>query len=215
MKKSLTLLLGYLFLTACVGHETNLQIRQEERDQALYQKRAQEGCTFVKDQAAYRECLLNTYYSKHPSTYETAEMIDGKSIAIVKSNTSFEDSVVKQVAPLPATQPEIYSYKQSETTTMDAGYIKHPTKDIIVTQEEVYTQKQNLPPPTPIAVPQPLPVVQVSNNQVKPVAVVSEPTVKQEQTWWKTYQEQRPVAPQKPVCPCPDPNDPCPQCYEK
>ena len=35
MKKSLTLLLGYLFLTACVGHETNLQIRQEERQTEL------------------------------------------------------------------------------------------------------------------------------------------------------------------------------------
>ncbi len=220
MKKSVALLLGCVFLSACVAHETNLQTRQEERDAALYQKRAQEGCNFVKDQAAYRECLLNTYYSKHPTTYETAELINGKSIAIVKAGSSFEDSVVTQVAPLPSSQPEIYSYKQTETTTMDTGYVQQrPAQSFVMAQEEVYT-KQEVEQPTVSyerVIPVSAPVVEVKNKTITPVAVVPAPVVQQptqEPTWWEAYQSGKPAS-QEPTCPCADPNDPCPQCYEK
>ena len=34
-------------------------------------------------------------------------------------------------------------------------------------------------------------------------------------TWWETYQETKQPAQPKVVCPCPDPNDPCPQCVTK
>lgn len=42
-----------------------------------------------------------------------------------------------------------------------------------------------------------------------------ETTIKpKEKTWWETYREKR-MKDKPVVCPCTDPNDPCPQCVEK
>ena len=243
MKKSLTLLCGCVLLSACVGHETNLQANQEERDALLYQKRAQEGCQFVRDQDAYRECLLNTYYSTHPATYDTAELVNGKSIAIVKEKATYQQGIVPQVAPLPATHAQILSYTET-TSVAPEYYAQQGQRQVVQARGQVLPPPPMIEQPRPQVVPSPmeqgqmiiseeiysqqipvmaepapaqLPIVQVSNNQIQPapvVPVVAAPKT-QEQTWWQNYQENRQVVSNKPGCPCADPNDPCPQCYEK
>lgn len=204
MKKSITLLTTCLMLTACIGHETNLEDAQAARDAQLYQKRAQEGCTFTRDQAAYRECLLNTYYSKHPQNYQTAELVNGQPISIVNSMTTYERNAVPQVAPLPVSEAQILSYTTSETTTMEGQVTKTteaPVKAEVVVTEEITATKPV--PPAPIVVEEPVIVDQPA------------PVVEKQPSWWDVHQEEGLVEPVKTKCPCDDPNDPCPQCYEK
>ena len=58
-------------------------------------------------------------------------------------------------------------------------------------------------------------VEQTETIEEKPVEVVPAPQPLPDKTWWETYQEEKqPVKPTV-VCPCPDPNDPCPQCVTK
>ena len=66
MDKRWAILVACVLLGGCVAHETDLQAAQDERDAALLNKRTKEGCQFVRDQDAYRKCLLNTYYSQYP-----------------------------------------------------------------------------------------------------------------------------------------------------
>jgi len=208
MDRRWLILLGGALLGGCVSHETNLQVAQEERDAMLLNKRIKEGCQFVRDQDAYRECLLNTYYSQYPKGYQTAELVDGEPIAIVSnSRASYTQGqrMVTQVAPLPSPGPQIVPYSTSEVTTVDSTFTQDyvAPKTTIVKTEEVVAQ-------VPVA--QPAPVVQ---PVVMPQPVVVQ-APQQDPSWWDSYQQTRvtPVSVQ-PVCPCPDPNDPCPQCFEK
>jgi len=213
MNKKWAILLGCALLCGCVGHETNLQAAQEERDAMLLNKRMKEGCQFVRDQDAYRECLLNTYYSQYPKGYRTAELVDGEPIAIVSESktTSCEASksqrMVSQVAPLPNLNgPQIVPYSTSEVTTIDSTY----TQDYVAPQQATVVKTQEIVAQVPVA--QPIPTVQPV-VMPQPVAV---PPSQQDPSWWDSYQQTRvePVV-ARPVCPCPDPNDPCPQCFEK
>ncbi len=211
MNKSWVILLGCALLCGCVAHETDLQVAQEERDAMLLNKRMKEGCQFVRDQDAYRECLLNTYYSQYPKGYQTAELIDGEPIAIVSDSqvsygtSSQNQRMVSQVAPLPSSGPQIIPYATSEVTTVDSTYTHNYTapQTTIVKTQEVVAQvpvSQPLPPPQPVVMPQP----------------VVTPAPQQDPSWWDNYQQTRPTpVVNRPVCPCPDPNDPCPQCFEK
>lgn len=212
MDKSWVILLACVLLGGCVAHETNFQKAQDERDAMLLNKRMKEGCQFVRDQDAYRECLLNTYYSQYPKGYQTAELVDGESLAIVSNTQNSYGSyaqgqrTVTQVAPLPPLNgPQIVPYSTSEVTTIDSTYTQDyvaPQATVVKTQEVVAQVPVSAPLPVsqPVAMPQPVPT-QGPNTQ--PV-------------WWDNYQQTRtPVQAAKPVCPCPDPNDPCPQCYEK
>jgi hypothetical protein len=69
----------------------------------------------------------------------------------------------------------------------------------------------------PVVVQQPKTVTVERTETVveKPVEVVPMPQPLPEKTWWETYQEEKQPAQPKVVCPCPDPNDPCPQCVTK
>ena len=69
----------------------------------------------------------------------------------------------------------------------------------------------------PVVVQQPKAVTVERTETVveKPVEVVPMPQPLPEKTWWETYQEEKQPAQPKVVCPCPDPNDPCPQCVTK
>ncbi len=211
MDKRCGVLIACILLGGCIGHETNFQASQEERDAMLLNKRMKEGCQFVRDQDAYRECLLNTYYSQYPKGYRTAELSDGEPIAIVSearasSCTGTQNQrMVNQVAPLPSVGPQIIPYSTREVTTTDSVY----THDYVMPQATVVKTQEVV---AQVPVEQPLPVVQ-------PVVMpqpVQTPIPQQDPTWWENYQQNRtaPVV-SKPVCPCPDPNDPCPQCFEK
>ena len=216
MKKKLAILLACSLLGACVYHETDMQLAQEQRDAALMQKRAQVGCSFLRDHDAYRQCLLDTYYSKYPTGYTTREMTNGQSVAIVNGGAQAQPLTFSsgcgcntcnrpaptcstcnqgqmQVAPLPASGPQIVPYTTTATTTVGTTCTKNymPQVASVTTTEVIPPLKvQPLPAPTPVAPPP-------------------------EPTWWQEYQTTKKVEPVKPVCPCPDPNDPCPQCVDK
>ena len=199
MKKHLLVVLGCSLLGACVAHEANLQAAQEKRDAALMQKRSEVGCTFIRDHDAYRQCIMNTYYMQHPATYETHELTTGQPIAVISNAGCGRSGCADKVAPLPASGPQIVPYSASESRTVETTCTQN-----YQTQEASVTTTEVLPPPAPVQiVTQPAPVP----------AAEPEP----DPTWWETYQaEKKPEpAPAQPVCPCPDPNDPCPQCFDK
>ena len=197
MKKHLLVVLGCTLLSACVAHETDLQAQQEKRDMALMQKRAETGCTFIRDHDAYRQCIMNTYYMQHPQGYETHELTTGQSIAVISSPSCGNPGCSTKVAPLPASGPQIVPYSTSESRTVETTCTQN-----FQAQEASVTTTEVLPAPAPVQI-------------VTEPAPAPEP--EKDPTWWETYQEQKKPEPEpkKPVCPCPDPNDPCPQCFDK
>ena len=204
MKKYLLVILGCTLLGACVAHETDLQVQQEKRNSALAQKRAESGCTFIRDHDAYRQCILNTYHMQHPQTYETRELTTGQPVAVISNSavTCGTAECANRVAPLPASGPQIVPYSTSESRTVETTCTQN-----FQAQEASVTTTEVLPPPAPVKITTEAPVS-------APVPAV-EPDP--DPTWWETYQaEKKPEpAPAEPVCPCPDPNDPCPQCFDK
>ncbi len=224
MKKIWGVLFGCTLLAGCIGYETDLQDAQQERDALLLQKRTKEGCTFVRDQDAYRECLLNTYYSQYPKGYQTAELVDGEPIAIVGNSFSGYAQATAQVAPLPPSTPKVVPYSTTEITTTDSTFTQEyvtPQATVVQAREVVaqmpvfeplpIPQKMVAQVPVETALPEPAPMVRT-------VAIpesVQQPVVQQDPTWWENYQQNRTVVQSAVKCPCDDPNDPCPQCYEK
>lgn len=76
-----------------------------------------------------------------------------------------------------------------------------------------------------VTVTKPKPVVTETVTEVVKTPTVTEevqvqevvaPVPEKEKTWWEQYQANKKPEVAAPVkCPCPDPNDPCPQCIEK
>ena len=201
MKQYLFLVLSASLLGACVSHETDFQVAKDKREAALLQKRSEAGCTFIRDHDAYRQCIMNTYYMQHPQGYETQELTTGQPIAVISNPIggcgcgapTCTSGCAMKVAPLPASRPQIIPYSTSESTTVETTCTQN-----YQAQEASVTTTEVLPPPAP-------------------VQIVTQPAPDPDPTWWETYQaEKKPEpVPAKPVCPCPDPNDPCPQCVEK
>ena len=212
MKKYLFVILGASLLGGCMSFETDIHAAQKKREADLAQKRAEIGCTFVRDHEAYRQCVLNTYYMQHPRTYTTQELSNGQPLAVVNDvpvPCMNGDCRSARVAPLPAAGPQIAPYSTTETVTVETNYTKQ-----YQTQEASTTTTEILPPPAPIQI-----ITQTEVGHTNPPVMAPVPAVEPEPdpTWWETYQGQKqpePV-PAEPVCPCPDPNDPCPQCFDK
>ena len=51
--------------------------------------------------------------------------------------------------------------------------------------------------------------------QQKPVVVMAPQEKPAQQTWWQQNRQKHVVKVVVPSCPCKDPNDPCPQCFQK
>ena len=205
MKRYLLTVLGCSLLGACVAHETDLQAAQAERDAALLKKRSTVGCSFIRDHDAYRQCLMNTYYMQHPSTYETRELTTGQPLAVI-SNPSpgcGTATCATKLAPLPASGPQIVPYSTSESRTIETTCTQN-----YQAQEASVTTTEILPPPPPVQI-----VTEPAPAPEPAPAVEPEP----DPTWWETYEAEKTPEPEpaQPECPCPDPNDPCPQCVEK
>ncbi len=212
MKRYLLAILGASLLGACVPHETDVYAAQEKRNDRLSRKRAEVGCTFVRDHDAYRQCVLNTYQMQHPSTYETHELSNGQPVAVVgNAPAPCQGPACRtmRVAPLPSVGPQIAPYSTMETTTVETNCTKNYQR-----QEASLVTTEVLPPPAPVQIITQAETVVPVQPVVAPVPAV-EPDP--DPTWWETYQAKKKPepAPQKPVCPCPDPNDPCPQCFDK
>ncbi|MBQ4471968.1 MAG: hypothetical protein II942_01815 [Alphaproteobacteria bacterium] len=198
MKKGLVLL-GALALGACTtGLETDMDVAAAKREANIAERRQVSGCTFVRDHDAYRNCLLHTYQMNQPATYTTSTMNDGRSVVVTTQNQqpgAVAGSTACGLKPLPVQEPgyewaapTTVSHTQSVETVCQKRF--EPQQTVIQTVEE------NLNPPPPE-------VVFVEPEQ--PVVVEAPKPVRK----WK-----RP-APVAPKCPCEDPNDPCPQCYDK
>jgi len=60
------------------------------------------------------------------------------------------------------------------------------------------------------------PTVIQPQTQTRPVVVQQKKVIQPEQsTWWQENKQKHVVKVVVPTCPCKDPNDPCPQCYQK
>lgn len=193
MKKLPFILAVFTALSGCSYMDTNLESAQGTRDAKRDAYRQEFGCTFTDDHASYRNCLLNTYYSSKPKTYSTTTNKDGKSVAIIKDETkkSYDEETntykTERVIVI-ETEEHLVPVPVSTTTPV----VETKDKDTTVVEEKHLIE----------------PVV--ATEEIAPV----EP--KPEKTWWDTYQEEKEeVKTEEPVCPCPDPNDPCPQCVDK
>ncbi|MBR4931965.1 MAG: hypothetical protein IKZ02_02940, partial [Alphaproteobacteria bacterium] len=125
----------------------------------------------------------------------------------------------EQPAPTPVPQ------QQQVVQTAPAGQVQlvgtcgSTTAPCYYQQQAVYEEVIPCPscnqPPMVVEHPKTVTIEKTETVVEKPVEVVPMPQPLPEKTWWETYQEtKQPVQP-KVVCPCPDPNDPCPQCVTK
>lgn len=196
MKKGL-IVLSTMLLGACtIGHEADMDAAAARREMNIEARHQATGCTFVKDHEAYKNCILNTYRMNSPATYSTSTLSDGRSVAIIHPDQQGMGATSAcGLQPLP-TGADKYEWAApttaSETKTVETVCQKkfEPQQTVIQTVEE------KIAPPEPeiIFVQQEAPAVELPAEKPLPP---------------------KKVVPPAPVCPCADPNDPCPQCYDK
>ena len=189
MKKLSITLCACLALSGCMfGFDSDVDSSAGTRNSHRADYRAEFGCPLTDDHEAYRQCLLNTYYGAHPKTFKTTVDKNGNSVAIVKDETKS-------------------SYDE------DTGSYKTERVIVIETEERLVPASDIPPVPMSEVVPvEPTPTTVVKED-VKKVEVETKPVPA---TWWDTYQKNKPEKKStKPGCPCENPNDPCPQCYDK
>ena len=183
-------------LVACTSYEPDQDIAAETRREAQVAYHQEVGCPAVDDHEAYRNCVIETYYKGSPKTFVPAKLPDGRSVAIVRNDrTSSYDE-------------ETNTYKTERVVVIETvETIKGQEPKII--NSETKTEVIETPAPEPVTA---MPEQPTPNEMVVEEVVVNEP----EKTWWETYQKEKTAeAIQEPTCPCPDPNEPCPQCIDK
>ena len=197
MKKTLVIM-GLLLLSACVNHDTDLDAQAAQRQERLEMRHQATGCTFARNHDAYRNCILNTYYMQQPRTYTTAELDSGKPLAISGTGCrAAQPPVLAGIAEPPPQPGWAAPMTESHTSSVETVCSKtyQPQEAVITTTE------MPVNPPAPE-------VIVVEQEQEAP-----EPAPERH-TWWDSYRANKKPAPE-PKCPCEDPNDPCPQCYNK
>lgn len=209
MKKFAIILCAGVAVTACSNFEPDLDMARDIRDESNRLAREEVGCTFAGDHDAYRQCVLNTYYKNKPKTFVTGRTEDGKALAILKneSTSSYDEST------------GTYKTERVIVIETEERLVDIPTPSpITATANLVETV-----PPLPAETKDPVVPAQNADEIVSDTVVNSEtitetvpppePILEKEETWWSQYKKQ-PAQP-APVCPCPDPNEPCPQCVDK
>lgn len=205
--------LSAMALTACtIGHETDMDVAAAKREMNIEARHAVNGCTFIKDHEAYRNCLINTYKLNSPATYSTSTLEDGRPVAVVNPTQQNDVKATNAcgLKPLPSSLDSGYEWAApttaTETKTVETVCQKkfEPQQTVIQTVEETVT------PPEPeiifVQQEQPQPVIQEQVEFVAPQPI--EPPPPPKIVWSQPVETE-------PVCPCADPNDPCPQCYDK
>ena len=193
MKKTLVIL-GALALAACTtGYEPDMDKAAAKRAANIDARHQISGCTFARDHEAYKNCLMNTYNMNSPATYTTKTMQDGRSVAVINSQQMAAANTACGLKPIPA--PAEYEWAAPTTVSQTKSVETVCQKKFEPQQTVIQTVEETIPPPAPE-------VIFVQPEPVPPAA--PQPV----QTW------QAPVEVQ-PTCPCADPNDPCPQCYDK
>lgn len=185
------IILATLALAACsTGYETDMDkaaIKREMNIDAVHQTN---GCTFIRDHEAYRNCLLNTYKLNSPATYTTATMQDGRPVAVINQTQTTSTSCGLK----PIENKEQYEWAAPTTASQTKSVETVCQKKFEPQQTVIQTVEETIPPPAPEV---------IFVQQEQPVAP---PPPQPIQVMWPEPE---------PGCPCADPNDPCPQCYDK
>jgi len=189
MKKGFVVLSALLLSACTVGYETDIDKATAKREANIDARHQATGCTFVRDHDAYRNCLINTYKLNSPATYTTQNMQDGRPVAVINQPQPQPAGSPCGLKPIPQT-PE-YEWAAPTTVSHTDSVQTVCQKKFEPQQTVIQTVEETLPPPEPEVI-----FVQPEPAPVPPPVVMKQQVV-------------------EPVCPCADPNDPCPQCYDK
>ncbi len=220
MKKLGIILVACGTVAACTSFEPDMDKAAEIRKEAQIQYHEEVGCPMVDDHEAYRNCVIKTYDKNTPKTFVPARLPDGRSVAILRNEetTSYDEQtgtyetervVVIETVETIAPTTEAVTTTETTTTTVEEPAAS-VTTTTTVTKEPVTQVTETV---TTTNATEPTESVTITTPVTE-----TEPTVveEKEQTWWDTYQKDKPATkPTKPQCPCPDPNEPCPQCVDK
>lgn len=200
LKYILCMTLGISLLAGCYPYNTDDEKGRAER---IAERKAEKGCTLLETHKEYRDCVIATAQKNSPKTFTTAENSDGQSLAIIKG----DKECVQCGEPWKARKTtEIEEVEEIETI------IEQTPKQTIVEEKAVIETAvvETVVAPAPVVVPAPAP------KQAPVIEEVPVPAPEKDKTWWENYQkDKKPEVAGKTVCPCPDPNDPCPQCVQK
>ena len=232
MKKFAIILCAGVAVTACSNFEPDLDMARDIRDENNRLAREEVGCTFAGDHDAYRQCVLNTYYKNTPKTFVTGRTEDGKALAILKneSTSSYDESTgtykTERVIVI-ETEERLVDIPTPSPITATANLVETVPPLPAETKDPVVPAQVETVPPLPAETKEPVVPAQnpvqnadeivsdivVNSETITETVPPPEPILEKEETWWSQYKKQ-PAQP-APVCPCLDPNEPCPQCVDK
>lgn len=230
MKKLSSLVPVLMLLSACTSYQPDIEEAAEVRIQNRNELRAELGCQFADSHSTYRDCLIATYKKQKPRTYSVTTSCDGQPVAVVSNGelkptnpaimhaAGIETSTVVTTVPVQVSETQTAPAQVPAQST--ATCVSLPGQPCVYQQQDgVYEMQIPATPcgqeecPPLIEEPKTVTITTTETVTEKPVEVVPMPEPLPDKTWWETYQETK-EAP-KVVCPCPDPNDPCPQCNPK
>lgn len=224
MKKLSSLVPVLMLLSACTSYQPDIEEAAEVRIQSRNELRAELGCQFADSHSTYRDCLLATYKKQKPRTYSVTTNCDGQAVAVVSNGelkpanpailhaAGMETATVVTTVPATAT-PVAPAQAQGTCVSLPGQPCVYQQADGVYEMQIPATPCGQEECPPMIEGPKTITVTTTETVTEKPLEVVPMPEPLPEKTWWETYQETK-EAP-KVVCPCPDPNDPCPQCNSK
>lgn len=195
MKKGF-IILGAIALSACTaGYETDFDVAAARREMNIEARHEASGCTFIRDHEAYKNCLLNTHNMNTPATYTTSTLDDGRPVAIMGQSQQYgANTSTCGLPPIPAPKAG-YEWAAPTTASETRSVETVCQKKFEPQQTIVQTIEETIAPPEPD-------VIFVQQELPQPEVVEEPPVVEH-------------IIELEPACPCADPNDPCPQCYDK
>ena len=224
MKKLSSLVPILMLLSACTSYQPDIEEAAEVRIQNRNELRAELGCQFADSHSTYRDCLIATYKKQKPRTFSVTTNCDGQPVAVVSNgelqpaNPAILHAAGMETATVATTVPATAT--QTAPVQAQGTCVSLPGQPCVYQQADgVYEMQIPATPcgqeecPPMIEGPKTITVTTTETVTEKPLEVVPMPEPLPEKTWWETYQETKETP--KVVCPCPDPNDPCPQCNSK
>jgi len=198
MKKLSLVLCAGVALAAC-SFDPNLDSAAETRKEHLQERQELVGCGFTDDHASYRKCVLNTYAQGKPKTYEVDRTDDGRAIAVIRDATTT-------------------SYDKEKDAYKTERIIVIETEERLVPMDQAISEAETATQTTTEKTADATITTTTTTAEQTTEAVAPAPTqAPVKESWWDSYQRQKDTVKvsDKPICPCSDPNDPCPQCYDK
>ena len=206
MKKLLPTALLLTALAGCTWYQTDYT-KENAENRAI--KKSIEGCQMGDENAAYRECLIQTQLNNSPKTYTTSKLPNGEPLAIIRGAKVEETEKEVKVV--------IEKVEILTPTIVEKIVVKEEPK-VVVKEEAKVTVKEEVKEEPKVVVKEEVKVTVKEEVKEEPKAPVVtkkvEPKPEPEKTWWETYQANKSI-PQPSSCNCDDPNVSCPQCYEK